>query len=175
MHSSTYYKSNYYYSEEIQILLNKNQSKDNLDTFNKLAEKNNDIGYNYTASYFPGDDFRTTLTKGFTDINITSDRDYDESHPAGTSLNDIFRIAAYSYAKFLNGSDQIATDPDDKTLGAMFKLCSRLEHDDLLLIGSNIRIEPTHTSNVKHNITVTLTDEEGEVHSATVETDFSAK
>ena len=31
------YKSNYYYSEEIQILLNKNQSKDNLDIGSKLA------------------------------------------------------------------------------------------------------------------------------------------
>ena len=166
-------KSNYYYSEEVQISFKKNQSENDLKRFNKLAEKNNDNGYSYKASYFPGEAFRTTLAKGFTDINITSDRDYDNAHPVGASLNDIFIIATYSYAQFLNGSNKAVSDPDDRTLGMIYKPCNELGHDDLLLVSPDIILIPTQTSSGKHNITVTLTDENGEVHTATAEKDFS--
>lgn len=165
---------NYYYSAEAQRFLDIHQSENDLDKFNELAEKNNDTGYSYRASYFPGDGLRPTLARGFTNIDIVSDRDYDEAHPAGTSLNDIFRIETFSYARFLDGSDNADTDPTDTRLGLISKLCNDLDPDDLLLISADhILLYPTHASEGKQNITVTLIDEDGLEHTDTVEADFT--
>jgi len=168
-----------YYSTEVQGLYNPEQTVENLNKFNELAAKNGDVGYDWEASYMIGSGHlcRTAIYPKITDILITSDCNYDESHPAETSLNDIFVAYYQSFTKFLGNIDHSDVYPNDGSLGGTRKLCNEIEENELYVISPlNFALYPKHPPTVctgKHRITGTLTDENGEVHSATAERDFS--
>lgn len=69
--------------------------------YETLCNVHNDNTYNrefnYTADYLPN----RFQDRDFISIEITSDQDYNETHPAGTSLNDIFYFASSSPAKYI--------------------------------------------------------------------------
>jgi hypothetical protein len=63
--------------------------------FRELAKKNNDTCFNRDGS------FGGCLVDPVESINIVSDSDYDDVHPAGTSLNDIIYIEFRSATEFV--------------------------------------------------------------------------
>ena len=42
------------------------------------------------------------ISEDFTEITVTSDKDFDENHPAGESLNDLCRFISFSPYKFIS-------------------------------------------------------------------------
>ncbi len=164
-----------YYSAEFQRLFNPTQTVEDLNKFNELAAKNNDVGYNWEDIYIYHSTVRTAIYPKVTDILITSDRDYDESHPAGTPLNDIFIADYFSYTQFLGDIDHSDVNPADYILGDTKKPCNEIEEHELSVIYPYITLwvmyAPTAWTG-KHKITVTLTDENGNTHSQTAETDL---
>lgn len=109
-------------------------------------------------------------------MQITSDRDYDESHPAGTPLNDIFIADYNSYTQFLEDTDHSDVYPANNILGHTEKPCNEIEEHELSVIYPYVALWPMHAPTAwtgKHMITVTLTDENGNTHSQTAETDLS--
>lgn len=166
-----------YYSAEFQGLFNPTQTVEDLNKFNELAAKNNDVGYNWEDIYIYHSTVRTAIYPKVTDILITSDRDYDESHPAGTPLNDIFMAYYHSFTQFLGNVDHSDIFPNHYYLGETRKPCNEIEKDELSVISpSTFAIYPKHSPTAwtgKHKITVTLTDENGNTHSQTAETDLS--
>lgn len=168
---------NKYYSYEVQELFSPTQTIENLNRFNELAAKNKDIGYDWVEIYFRGGRTRSAAYPGIAVIQITSDRDYDESHPAGTPLNDIFMAYYHSFTQFLGNVDHSDIFPNHYYLGETRKPCNEIEKDELSVISpSTFAIYPKHSPTAwtgKHKITVTLTDENGNTHSQTAETDLS--
>lgn len=147
-----------------------------MNKFNELAEKNNDVGYNWEDIYIYHSTVRTAIYPKVTDILITSDRDYDESHPAGTPLNDIFIADYFSYTQFLGDIDHSDVNPADYILGDTKKPCNEIEEHELSVIYPYITLWAMYAPTAwtgKHKITVTLTDENGNTHSQTAETDLS--
>lgn len=165
-----------YYSAEFQRLFNPTQTVEDLNKFNELAAKNNDVGYNWEDIYIYHSTVRTAIYPKVTDILITSDRDYDESHPAGTPLNDIFIADYFSYTQFLGDIDHSDVNPADYILGDTKKPCNEIEEHELSVIYPYITLWAMYAPTAwtgKHKITVTLTDENGNTHSQTAETDLS--
>ncbi|NBJ05190.1 DUF5034 domain-containing protein [Alistipes sp. Z76] len=148
---------------------------ENLNRFNELAAKNKDIGYDWVEIYFRGGRTRSAAYPGIAVIQITSDRDYDESHPAGTPLNDIFIADYFSYTQFLGDIDHSDVNPADYILGDTKKPCNEIEEHELSVIYPYITLWAMYAPTAwtgKHKITVTLTDENGNTHSQTAETDL---
>lgn len=167
---------NKYYSYEVQELFSPTQTIENLNRFNELAAKNKDIGYDWVEIYFRGGRTRSAAYPGIAVIQITSDRDYDESHPAGTPLNDIFIADYFSYTQFLGDIDHSDVNPADYILGDTKKPCNEIEEHELSVIYPYITLWAMYAPTAwtgKHKITVTLTDENGNTHSQTAETDLS--
>ena len=167
---------NKYYSYEVQELFSPTQTIENLNRFNELAAKNKDIGYDWVEIYFRGGRTRSAAYPGIAVIQITSDRDYDVSHPAGTPLNDIFIADYFSYTQFLGDIDHSDVNPADYILGDTKKPCNEIEEHELSVIYPYITLWAMYAPTAwtgKHKITVTLTDENGNTHSQTAETDLS--
>lgn len=76
------------------------------EKYNDLCRKHNDTNYNKYRSFMkrlPSESV-TYNDCDFTAIEITSDADYDEAHPAGTDLSDVVRFMSYSpYPYIMSG------------------------------------------------------------------------
>lgn len=76
------------------------------EKYDQLCKKHNDLSYNKYVCLPPYGDFDSvTYTEyDFTEITVTSDKDYDAAHPAGESLSDIVRFMSWSpYRYILSG------------------------------------------------------------------------
>jgi hypothetical protein len=72
--------------------------QEKVDHFKELAIKNRDTSFNRDGS------FGSCLVDPVKSINIVSDADYDDAHPAGTSLNDIIYIVFRSATEFVESN-----------------------------------------------------------------------
>ncbi len=153
--------------------------------YKELAQKNGDYGFSQTFSYSVLGDLKTgfptslyglivgarlALDKGLSKIEVTSESDFDQAHPAGKSLNDIAYIEFYSYAESLDTKINPKTMRDN----IMSKRISDLTAQDIRVIGNHmtIRFPDVATPLKTHNITVTITFDDGEVLSDSVQVDF---
>lgn len=78
------------------------------DKYDQLCQKHNDLSYNHyrSLSYGPAIDFDSVTYNecDFTEIIVTSDKDFDATHPAGRNLSDIVRFMSWSpYRYILSG------------------------------------------------------------------------
>lgn len=131
-----------------------------------LCEKHNDMSYDHTVSVISGGDFGGPAYAkcDFTHLAVTSDKDFDASHPKGQSLNDIVRFIAFSPNKFIQSGYKKKYDyTKDNSLSNIFrqivsigivsnsklyespqpyhpidKLVSELEEEDLILLGYEV-------------------------------------
>ncbi len=151
--------------------------------YNELAQKNGDFGFSQTFSYWVlGDtakdgillscydlivDARLALDKGLFKIEVTSESDFDQAHPAGKSLNDIAYIDFFSYAEALK-----TKRPKSKT--RISKLMSELTADDLRVVGDSMLIKFPNVSTPldSHLLTVTITFDDGEEISKSIRVEF---
>jgi len=168
-----------YYSAEFQETYKLRQTPEQLDKFNELAAQNEDVGYDWEDEFIGPPHIHTALYPRIMDIKITSNHDYDDSHPAGTSLNDIFMAQYYSYAQFLGDVDHSDVNVRYIELGYTQKPCNEIDDRELSVIApwgfalSPMQLPTAWTG--KHQIIVTLTDENGKKHWYPAETDFSDK
>ena len=85
------------------------ENTDEKSEYDNLAEKYQDLSYNdYLARYST-----QAIGKEFSAIDIVCDNDFDESHSAGMPLNDIVKIRANSFQKFIkSGYDDSFESPE---------------------------------------------------------------
>ncbi|MBR3702115.1 MAG: hypothetical protein IKM12_01010 [Alistipes sp.] len=151
-------------------------------SYYELAEKNGDFGFSNNYSYWVlGEDAscgilldyeeilwkcNKALNKGVGKIEITSDKDFNNTYPAGSSLANIVNVDLTSYGSSLRNKK---TEKIQIT-----KLLSELTSNELAVIGYNIyfSFKSKPTLNKLHNLTVTITFDDGEVYSDTVEVKF---
>lgn len=70
-------------------------SRSDAEKYDSLTKAHQDYNYNYDPRLTAYD----VLFRGVKSFKITSDTDYDEQHPAGTSLNDIFSLSVNEVVK----------------------------------------------------------------------------
>ena len=154
--------------------------------FDAVCEKYGDVGYDKKELkvYGGGPDLRY-VTPDIHSVSILSDRDYDDSHPAGVSLSDCFEIYAYSLYPRLDSSWR-----EDIRSGLL--LSSVLPNDLKMLdiehykdYSSNkyiqnkwiclmkLKVVKKPTLDKVHNLTFELQDEYGKTHTSTLSYDFN--
>lgn len=62
--------------------------------FERLAIRNGDVGYNRWLEFW---EYPSAFADNFQTMHITSDADWDEEHPAGKPLDDLFRVSVRSW------------------------------------------------------------------------------
>lgn len=72
--------------------------------YESLCRKHNDLSYNQKLRVieecvYSGNCY---ISEDFTEILVTSDKDFDANHPAGQSLNDLCRFISFSPYKFIS-------------------------------------------------------------------------
>ncbi len=138
-------------------------SGDLYDQYIDLCTKHNDMSYDHTVYVIDSYDFDGTSYAqcDFTQLKVTSDKDYDVDHPKGESLNDLIRFMSFSPNEFIKSGYQKRFDyVNDSSLSNIFreitsslildtdelyesqqpyrpidKLVSELKVDDLILLG----------------------------------------
>jgi hypothetical protein len=173
------------------IYSNKDTSGKEKELYDALCEKYGDMTYN-REEFVPIGFEPEFLAYSPVSITIVSDADYDDQHPAGTSLADIVTYDSQSSKPFIdNGYVMHEWDENDKgkfyyysntNVRPFYPVCkkaSELVADDFQLIYDPIDnvvgyiyFDALPTLEKTHNITVTFTDERGEVFSDTVKMVF---
>ena len=152
--------------------------------YDSLCYARNDIGYNKTITYFPmpmEPDATELSINDIVSIDVVSDTDFSEQHPAGTSLNDIIRFAGTSINEFLQSNYIYQYDwnnkPADFPAESRFrgypyhspinKLLSEIKSEDLLSLTSDgfwfLLFEKEPTLSKKHELTITVKFDNGKV------------
>lgn len=167
---------NAYCSDEFAEFTNTRQSNTQQSVFSNLAAKNNDnCGWSVSFLQMKGvqpkpDDVvcNRALSKGISKIELESDANFDTEHPAGESLMDIITLEICTFEKELS-----------KTSGFGFvmptiKPYNSFSKDELKIVGNYfyLKFSKEPTASKKHNLTVTITFDDGEVYSDTVEVKF---
>lgn len=62
--------------------------------FERLAIRNGDVGYNRWLEFW---EYPSAFADNFQTMHITSNADWDEEHPAGKPLDDLFRVSVRSW------------------------------------------------------------------------------
>ena len=147
--------------------------------YQNLCEKFNDLSYNKEVRFImaPTNVF---LAEVITGIDIISDTDFGDDCPAGASLGNIVFIDAYSAYDFVQGGYK-SKDPSDDYSPTNWtrinKRISELGENDLALaplhyitfLSLNFDLIPEEKN---HNLTVTLTLDDGRVLTKTFAMQF---
>lgn len=172
--------------------------------YESLCRKHNDLSYNQKISVINGYDFtaQTFISEDFDSIKVTSDKDYDEKHTAGESLNDLCRFVAFSPYKFISSGYKdyynYSKDNVSKTLAKLAgylgisegqkltchpidKMLSDVTAKDLILLGYDnpyplfrLHFESKPVVSGEHQITVEVRTDEGKIYTATITMNFVA-
>ena len=67
--------------------------------FERLAIRNGDVGYNRWLEFW---EYPSAFADNFQTMHITSNADWDEAHPAGTSLDDVLQVRINSSSDFVH-------------------------------------------------------------------------
>ena len=104
------------YGKVYKTVSNQSEGEDK-DLFDKLCADHGDVSFNrnFTLLSYPG--FKCYYPD-FLNISITSEQDYDEDHPAGSSLNDLFVIRCSSLYNWVQNSydSESGYGPDQKDM-----------------------------------------------------------
>ncbi len=111
------------------------------------------------------------LADSFVDIDIVSDAEYDDEHPAGTSLADIVRVSFRTFYPFVSGETKRASSEK------VYKRVSELTPTDMILVEATpvvftftFRTPPLSAQ--QHNFTIIFTSDEGNVYRYSCSVDF---
>lgn len=145
-------------------LLSKGADK---DLYNSICEEFGDTAYNQ----FVWEPLSTECKyPHFATINVTSNMDFDENHPRGTSLNDIMTIIYHTATDFIEEGYN-----DYTLLNKREKPLNELEPNDLALNWTNTFLAFTKDPDIltTHTLTFTCTNAKGETFTATYDYDFT--
>lgn len=153
------------------------------ELYDSLCRANNDISYNKEISYYPdphaGDGVIDLSINRVAKIDVTSNADFDEQHPAGTSLNDIIRFMGISVYEFLQSNYRYSHNWDIKPEGfedelysysqsfhsPVTGLLSELQTDDMILLDNVglLHFEKVPTLSKTHELIITVTLDNGKI------------
>lgn len=145
----------------------------NTELFDSLAAKHNDTTYNriVTEPDIPGMVFTSACNpvgnaEDFVAINVVSDHDWDEQHPAGTSLNDIVSLSTRSYRQYIKSGYDDALFPAKKKYTYQNILLSEMTAADYELIMSyderySFTFKSRPTLDMDHMVTFTFVLDDG--------------
>ncbi len=158
------------------------EKKEQYDAF---CEKYGDMTYNRKVFVYYGE-ISSFQMYSFVSVEITSDADYDDLHPAGSSLADLFIFDATSAKPFVDsgyemheyvwfGDGKIHKTP----YYPIYKKVSDVIPYDFLMLssgstgaGGHLHFESLPTLSQTHTFTVTFTDERGETFSDSLQMTF---
>ncbi len=118
--------------------------------YDSLCTAHGDLGYNKRISLILNIMNVSSYYPDILSIDFVSDADFDETHPAGTSLND-YLLITYTNAYEYVSSGYSSEKPREQT-----KLLSEIESQDLLLLLSSFTLSFIKTPEIemKHTLTV---------------------
>ena len=165
----------FYIDDESRTYSYFSSNSEKKEKYLELCKKNNDISFNKKLTYagYPhwGGEY---LAESITSIEIISDNDFDDKHPAGTSLADIVKFNAYTAKPFIDSGykgdvyqyngDEVSVD-DTKVWTKISKKISELELEDLMLLEvefMSLEFISMPTLKKEHNLTVKLSFENGQ-------------
>ncbi len=165
------------------------------EIFDSLSIKHGDTNFNQyvTSSSARPNRPHAYLGIDFVSITVTSDTDFDEQHPAGTSLNDIVQYMAYTPYPFIQSGYKYSNPKGDnrwdllkQELTLIDKPLSECTPEDFILTlgvldnwiygkfpACYLLINGTPTSSQKHTITVTILDDAGKTWQSSINMDWS--
>lgn len=105
------------------------------EKFAYLANKHNDTSWNHWVDMpFLVTSVAVALIHDYTSIQITSDADFDEEHPAGASLGDIIEFQGYTYKPLLDRQYLYSTGIDLYDATEVKKVLNTLTCEDLAVL-----------------------------------------
>lgn len=149
----------------------------NTEEFVKIAARNGDGGYNDWVS---PDSYvmRKVFADNFLSVHLTSDRDWDDGHPAGTCLDNLVLWGVSTYSEFIRSGYQDYTDTYTAEDGVLFYgvVLSDVQPRHLEMISdengsfTSPRIWFLSAPAVEgpHTLTLTITTTEGKVQTPSV-------
>ena len=151
-----------------RIVSYESKNKDKL-IYDELCVKHNDLSYCREVPFYNGIGGAIASYPDYTSVSITSNSNYDEEHPAGTPLNDII-ICEYcsSYLYVIGGY------ADESLLDVKTKPLLEVTADDLAMLGRlNFFFTQNPDTSGRHDITVSVTTDDGRTFTATCTMDFN--
>ena len=139
--------------------------------YENICKANGDTCYNryiYTPSGLP---IIMTEYPHFSKINVYSNKDFDEEHPAGTPLNDVIDIIYHSALEYIRSGYTAESSLYEKKV----KRLSELRDEDLNMNTENIFLAFTKDPDIIdiHTITFECINAHGETYTTTYNYDFS--
>jgi len=131
--------------------------------YDQLREKHMDMSYSRKVLLYDGAGGAGAIYPDYTSIKVTSDTDYDTTHPAGTALNDIINCQYQSSYLFVIGAYA-----DESLLKAKTKTLSEVTADDLTMHANlNLFFKKDPAAPGPKNISVSVTTDDGRTFTAT--------
>ncbi|WP_373811542.1 DUF5034 domain-containing protein [Porphyromonas loveana] len=125
-----------------------------------LSEKYGDTNFNGFAHIF-----EAALAQPLASVDVVAIDDYDEEHPAGSSLNDITIFTYYTYQPFISGGYH-----GDESITKVELHLSDMPTEPLILLKENFQfyLEQAPSTSGEHKVQVTFTFEDGKQISQTL-------
>ena len=156
---------------------------DRKDVYDAMCEKYGDMTYNREDAVAPGA-APSFQMYSFVSVDIVSDADFDDLHPAGSSLAGLFIFEAYSCKPFIDSGYTMCKYIEnerirEKPIYPVYEKVPDLTPYDLMLlftstdhIEGHLYLESLPALSKVHTFTVTFTDERGETFSDSIEMTF---
>ncbi len=152
-------------------IVNFRSKGESLELYNQLCEVNNDLDYNKDVSLVMDIITEWAHYPNISDILITSDKDFDASHPAGTSLNDCVTVELKNYYNYVVGGYMSSDQPSCYYNG----LASEVHENNLKMLthglGSYSFVKQPDASGV-HKLTFAYSTVEGDKLIAEIDFEF---
>lgn len=149
----------------------------NTEEFVKIATRNGDGNFNDWVSV---DSYvmRNVLADNFLSVHLTSDRDWDDGHPAGTCLDDLVLWDVSTYSEFIRSGYQTYTDTYTAMDGVLFydvvlsdvqpRHLEMISDEDGSFTSPRIWFLSAPAVEGPHTLTLTITTTDGKVHTPSV-------
>lgn len=101
------------------------------DEYDRLCIKHNDLNYNQYRLFLMhiASESLAYIDKDFASMDITSDKDYNPAHPAGTDLSDIVRFMSWSPYRFIQSGYSQFYHYDSSDVSKSFSLVMPIYFD----------------------------------------------
>lgn len=138
--------------------------------YDNLREKHNDISFSRRVLLYNGVGGAGAMYPDYTSITVTSDSNFDNAHPAGTSLNDLIDCKYQSSYLYVVGGYA-----DESLLEIKTKALADVVPNDLTMLA---RLNLYFTKNPAkldnpHDISVSVTTDDGRTFTASYTMNFN--